>query len=40
LVPSLVASYNKLSKNISGENFETLLQNPLSKAFFRRCRSE
>jgi hypothetical protein len=35
-----VASYSKLSKNMSGENLDPLLQNPLSKAFIRSCRSE
>jgi hypothetical protein len=35
-----VASYNKVSKNMSGENLDPLLQKPLSKACIRSCRSE
>lgn len=34
------ASYNKLSRNMIGENFETLLQNPVLKACIRRKASE
>ena len=37
---SEVASYSKLSKNMCGENLDPLLQNPLSNAFLRSCRSE